>query len=425
MIKSRRIIKNHNIKNHQESQQGMKNHQEPQQGRVLGGILLLTGCCIGAGMLGLPAVTVQGGFLPTLLLFVIVWGFMAATGLFFLEVNLWFTEETSMTSMAGRTLGKGGQSIGTALFALLFFSLMVAYVGGSGELFSEFFKENLNVALPGWVGSFLLSFFFGIVLYFGTAVVDRINRVLMIGLIATYSLLVVMGGGHVDVSRLVQANWSSAIYAMPVMIVSFGYHNLIPSLSTYLKHDVQKLRFIVLVGSAIPLIIYLLWEWVILGVIPIQGEDGACQVLSRGDMVVCVLRQTAGSSWIVGLADYFSFFAIATSFLGVALSFVDFLADGLSIKKNAKGKIFLCALCLSPPFFFAILNPNIFLDSLRYAGIIAVVLFGILPPAMIWSGRYVKKLNRRPLVPGGKAAVIAVMMFSIFIVALEIYRRLA
>ena len=65
------------------------------QGRVLGATLLVAGCCIGAGMLGLPILTALGGFKPTIILFVLCWLFMAGTGLLLLEVNLWFTEEVS------------------------------------------------------------------------------------------------------------------------------------------------------------------------------------------------------------------------------------------------------------------------------------------------------------------------------------------
>ncbi len=56
-------------------------------GSVLGGVLLVTGCCIGAGMLGLPVMSALTGFYPTLAMFIVGWLFMAVTGLLLLEVN--------------------------------------------------------------------------------------------------------------------------------------------------------------------------------------------------------------------------------------------------------------------------------------------------------------------------------------------------
>ncbi len=36
---------------------------------LLGGILLIAGCCIGAGMLGLPVLSALAGFTPSLFMF--------------------------------------------------------------------------------------------------------------------------------------------------------------------------------------------------------------------------------------------------------------------------------------------------------------------------------------------------------------------
>ena len=57
-----------------------------------GGILLVAGCCIGAGMLGLPVLSAQAGFAPSILMFFVCWLFMARTGLLLLEVNCGMAE---------------------------------------------------------------------------------------------------------------------------------------------------------------------------------------------------------------------------------------------------------------------------------------------------------------------------------------------
>jgi tyrosine-specific transport protein len=394
-------------------------------GRVFGAILLVAGCCIGAGMLGLPVLTALGGFRPTIVLFTLSWLFMVITGLLLLEVNLWFREEVSIVSMAEKTLGTIGKFLAWGLFAFLFYSLMVAYAAGSGQLFSDFLKELFSISIPEWVGSLFFSVSFGIFLYMGTKSVDGINRVLMAGLAVTYFILVGMGSKHVNPEYLMNTNWTASLIGIPAMIISFGYHNLIPSLTTYLKHDVKKLRIVILVGSSIPLIIYLMWEWLILGIIPVDGEGGFREALNQGDMATRALRSAVGSSWVVDVAEYFAFFAIVTSFLTVALSFVDFLADGLKVKKDSRGKIILSFLSLAPPFVLALLFPKIFLVALNYAGAFgAVILFGILPALMVWSGRYRNKIAGSVLVPGGKITLIAVILFSCAIFVLELVHQL-
>ena len=52
--------------------------------RYLGGILLVAGTTIGAGMLALPVSTAFMGFYPSLLIFAICWFFMLISAVFFL-----------------------------------------------------------------------------------------------------------------------------------------------------------------------------------------------------------------------------------------------------------------------------------------------------------------------------------------------------
>ena len=90
------------------------------QGRTLGAILLVAGCCIGAGMLGLPVLSAQAGFVPSMFFFIASWFFMLCTGLLLLEANLWFKEDINVVSLAGHTLGKIGKAVGWIVFLFFF-----------------------------------------------------------------------------------------------------------------------------------------------------------------------------------------------------------------------------------------------------------------------------------------------------------------
>ena len=54
----------------------------------LGGVLLVAGTCIGAGMIGVPVKTAASGFYPTLIAFVLVLAIMTMSALLFLEASL-------------------------------------------------------------------------------------------------------------------------------------------------------------------------------------------------------------------------------------------------------------------------------------------------------------------------------------------------
>lgn len=398
--------------------------QNSQHNGSLGGcILLVAGCCIGAGMLGLPVLSALAGFLPSLVMFILSWLFMISTGLLLLEVNLGFKEDVSIISMADRSLGLIGKVIGWGGFLFLFYALMVAYISGTGELLTYFLQRFLGIAIPSWMGSLLTCLLFGLMVYLGTQAVDWVNRVFMAGLIGAYALLIFMGSSHVNVNYLKHQDWSATLIVVPAMIISFGFHNMIPTLTNYLNKDVKKLRLTLIIGSLIPLGIYILWQALILGLVSVEGEGGFRQALQQGDMATQALRNAIGASWIVDVADFFAFFAIVTSFLGVALSFVDFLADGLQIKKTPQGKVLLCSLVIALPLVFALIYPKVFLLALSYAGSFgAVILFGILPAAMVWASRYHKKLNAPCMLPGGKISLIIIIVTSLAIIGLQIYK---
>lgn len=401
----------------------MKIGENRNQGKVLGSTLLIAGSCIGAGMLGLPVSSAMAGFVPSVAMFILSWLFMMTTGLLLLEVNLYFKKEVNLITMAGATLGKAGQGVAWFLFVFLFYAIMVSYSAGSGELVADIIEGLTTYAIPRWAGSLIFVSLFGAMVYFGTFAVDGANRLLMAGLVVTYFMLLALGFPHVSKKFLEHIDWSESLWVVPIMIISFGFHNLVPSLTTYLDFHRKKMTFAIVAGSAIPLFVYLLWEWLILGLIPLDKFQTA---VDQGNMVTHTLKEAAGGKlWVVGVAQYFAFFAIVTSFLGVALSFVDFLADGFKIKKDRRGKALACSLVFGPPLIFALLYPHIFVEALQYAGGFgAVILFGVLPALMAWSGRYSKKLWQNRLVPGGRPLLLAVIGMALAIFCIQLANAL-
>jgi tyrosine-specific transport protein len=376
-------------------------------------------------MLGLPVLTAMAGFQPSLLLFFLAWVFMATTGLLLLEVNLWFPNDASLISMTKATLGSLGKWVCWGTFLFLFYSALVAYITASGDLFSDFMDSAIGIHAPLWTGSLLFTLLFAFLIYWGTGAVDRFNRLLMAGLILAYVLLLVLGAPHVNQENLQQVNWKAALLVIPPMVFSFGYHNLVPSLTTYLARNRRQMILSILIGSAIPLAVYLAWEWLILGIIPLEGSGGFLQALDEGHIATHALTHIVGSLWVSTAAQAFAFFAIVTSFLGVSLSFVDFLSDGLGIPKDRSGKLILCTLTLGPPFGFALLYPKIFLIALNYASAFgAVILFGILPALMVWQGRYRQGKIEHPIVPGGRFVLLLVIVFSGAVTLLQLASEL-
>lgn len=391
--------------------------------KMIGGILLVAGTTIGAGMLALPVSTGMAGFFPSVLLFFVYWVYMTFTAFLMLEVNLWMDRESHLNSMAKFTLGKVGQVFSWLFYLFLLYSLLTAYIAGAGPIFIDGFHALSGITLPEEAGVIPLLVIFGYFVYKGTRSVDYVNRLLMIGLVVAYALMVIFLIPHVNQTFLQSIHWQYALLGVSVVATSFGFHIIIPSLTAYLDRDIAKLKIVILVGSLIPLLVYLSWEFLALGIIPIEGINGIAEGYAHGSNGVLLLTSFLNNPAIAMIARFFSFFAIVTSFLGVSMSLFDFLADGLAITKNRSGRLLLYAITFIPPLVIALVNPRAFLSALEFAGAFGVVtLLGFMPALMVWSGRYVKKLAPSTAfrAPGGKMALLAVMTLSLLVIMHEI-----
>lgn len=386
--------------------------------KSLGAILLVAGTTIGAAMLALPVVTGLAGFIPAALLFVFYWAFMLFSAFLILEVNLWFENTSNMISMAKRTLGPIGEFIAWVAYLYLLYALMTAYLAGSGPIVIAFVESLTGYVMPEWAGFLPLLFLFAYFVMRGAHAVDAINRTLMVGLGVTFLIMVGAVIPHVDQAKLLYTQFSEIPLAISVAATSFGFHIIIPSLTEYLNRDVKAIKRSLIIGSLIPLFVYLIWEVVTLGVIPI---DVLAEGYETGANGALLLTQALDLPIIDGVARLFAFFAIITSFLGVSLSLADCLADGLNMRKWGHPSWFVDVLTFVPPAIIVWINPRAFLTALEYAGAYGViVLLCLMPAIMVYRGRNVLKLEGDYKAPGGNLALALTCVISIAIILFQL-----
>ena len=132
---------------------------------LLGGILLIIGVSVGAGILALPIATAAGGFWPTIGLLLVCWIVMTAAAFLILEVNLGLPEGSNLISMAQRTLGLPGQMVAWVSYLLLLYALLSAYIAGGTDVIDGLLAL-IHVNLPKWVDSIIFVLIFGMFLEF-------------------------------------------------------------------------------------------------------------------------------------------------------------------------------------------------------------------------------------------------------------------
>lgn len=393
--------------------------KEHKQGTVLGGALLVAGTTIGGGMLALPVLTSPGGFIPSLCLYAACWLFMTLTGLLFLELSLQMEDGVNIVSMAERTLGKGGKAVAWVLYLFLFYCLTIAYIEGCGDILSTISQGMI----PRTIAPLVFLCIFAPFVYLGTRVVSRLNFYFMAALGILYLALVFLGLPEVQIKNLNLRNWNLSLLALPIAFIAFAYQGIIPTLTSYLHHDRKKLTTSIWLGTLTALAIYVIWQWIILGIIPFAGPGGLEEALKEGQSAIYPLRKHLNLPHIYLLGQGFAFFALLTSYFGVSLGLNDFLADGLKIKKTSlQGRLGLLALITIPPLTIALIYPDIFLKALDIAGGYgSALLLGLLPILMVAKWRAQHPESPR-LVKGGMLTLGLMALFVLFEISIELYK---
>lgn len=385
-------------------------------GHLVGGMLLIASTAIGVGMLALPVVTGAGGFFPSMIIYVVCWAFMVCTALLVLEVSLSMPPNSGYLSMAEKLLGPMGKNVFWIAYLFLFITVMVAHVVGGGAVVRDV------SSFPLWFSTLVYVIPVMALVFLGTRIVDRINLLLIAGVLISYFSFIGVSYKEIDLTLLMHSDWSRAWMALPILFTAFTFQVILPTLIQYMQRDVKKIRLAIFFGSLIPLMIYLVWEFLILGIVP---KDVLEMAEKDGKNAVEPLQHLLHNASIQSIGSLFAFFAMTASFAPLALSFFDFLADGLKMQKKGTKKILLVTLSFGVPVVIGLLYPNVFLVALGYAGgISCAFLFGLMPPLLAWICRYYRydPKERRQL-RGGKPFLLFLMCFALLILAGEIIQH--
>ena len=388
---------------------------------VFQAMLLVGGTCIGAGMLANPIATGMNGFFPSMTVMLLSWFLMTSTGMMLLEVSLWMKDENAhIITMSSKILGKVGKVAAWVLFFFIAYASIVSYAAGGGRQVAVWLSQLTGQEVSKAVGCSVFTISLGFILFVGRFFLGKINSILFVAMVVAYVLMLGGGVSSIEPEYLAYKKWSKFLYAMPVLVASFHFHSLVPSLIPYLKSDAKSLRIAILGGSTLTLCFYIVWQIFVLGIVPAEGPNSLTEALIKGQTPTIFIAQSVQSSWVGAAAEYFAFFALVTSFLGMSLGLFDFLSDGLSLSRRGGARILLSVITFIPTVFCAVYFERAFYVALETSGGFGdAILNGIMPPMMIWVGRYRMGYENAGGFTGGRFWLIITAVGFALTVALE------
>lgn len=384
---------------------------------IFGGVMIIGGTIIGAGMFSLPVVMSGAWFFWSMAALVFTWFCMLHSGLMILEANLNYRIGSSFDTVTKDLLGQGWNVINGLSIAFVLYILTYAYISASGSIIHHTLSQ-MNIGLSARMGGLLFALFVAFIVWLSTKAVSRMTAIVLGAKIITFFMT--FGGllWHIEPVTLLNSDAVNPSYlpyllmTLPFCLASFGYHGNVPSLMKFYGKNPKLISRCLLWGTVMALVLYTIWLLGSMGNIP---RSEFISIAERGgniDVLVQALSGVLNSRALDLLLLIFSNFAVASSFLGVTLGLFDYLADLFGFDDSKLGRLKTAAVTFTPPILGGFIWPNGFIYAIGYAGLAATVWAAIVPALLARASR--KKFGS-PLyrVWGGNSMIVLILIFGI------------
>ncbi len=341
---------------------------------------LLIGTVIGAGILGIPYVVAKAGFWYGVLLVLGLGVVYVFLHLFLGEIILRTKEQYQLTGYAGKYLGPLGKKVMTFSLLISLYGALIAYIIGSGETLYYVFK----IGSPS-VWSILFFLIAAGIIYQGIKAAGKTEMLLTLFLIGT-----VLGIGIFSFERIHLQEFTffhPAFFFFPYGVILFAYHGTaaVPEMQEALGKKKKYLKMAVLLGSGIPIIIYLLFTFVVVGLIGLENFE----LLAPNQRIATVALGIYSHPLLGLLANIFATLAMFTSYLTISLALRGIYEYDYNISKRVA-----FSLTVLVPLIIALLGLTSFITILMVTGTLIGGLEGSLIVLMYWKAK--KNGDRNP-----------------------------
>lgn len=343
--------------------------------KTLKAIAVLVGTTIGAGFFGIPYAVTKVGFSVGLIYLLILGLLTLVLNLIYGEVILRTPGDHQLTGYGQIYFGKTGKAIATfGLFTGLYGALL-AYLIKIGEFIS--LVSGISIPL------FFSLVFFTIAstaIFFGLKTIAKIELVLVSLILLFIVILAFIGLPHLQSTNyeltMDQLSINNLFFPYGVILFALAGYSAIPEMEEVLRQNHRKLKKAIIAGSLIPLVVYLVFAIIIVGISGKQTSDDAISNLALHL-----------PNWIVKFGAGLGILTMSTSFLAIGYVLREVWHRDFRLSKTAA---FVWA--VFPPLVLFLLGSRSFIAVLEITGALTGGFTGILIIACFLQA---KKQGRR------------------------------
>lgn len=339
--------------------------------KLLIAVCTLIGTIVGAGILGIPYVVSKIGFFYGAIIIVLLGIALLFLNLAFGEVILRTKGQHQLTGYAEKYLGSKGKFVMLLTVLLSIYGALTAYLIGEGESF---------FALLGFGSPLLYTIIFFVVMTIiisrGLKVTGRAEFFLVALLVIVIILTGIFSYEKLNVAHLQGANITPFFLAYGVIFFALKGLPAIPELREELGRERKKLKQAIIIGSLIPIVLYILFAIVVMGTVGLEQFEA----LEPNQRIATIALSFYSSPPLAFLVNVLAILTLFTSYvaLGTALLQVYMYDYGLS-------RYAALLLTSFPPLLIVLLGLTTFMGVLSFTGVLAGGMEGIMVILMYWK----------------------------------------
>jgi len=330
------------------------------------GLCVISGTIVGVGIFSLPYIASQVGFPLLVFYFFALGAMLIILHYFFGKLALQTPDSKRLPGFAEIYLGKRGKAI--ALFSTMFGFLgsILAYLIVGGQFLEELLSSCLGGGNLFWT---LVYFSAGaLLIFFGIKAVSKIEFWGLVSFFLALIFIYLRAKNYIVVEnlglekKLSQLNFKEIFLPYGPVLFSLWGATLIPEVEEMLKGRKRLLKYILPFSIIIPILIYIFFVYLILGITGPQTTTSA----------------------LVGLKNFLGKGTVSILlFLGVVATFTSFVSLGLTLKKvfwyDLKiNKNIACFVTCFFPLVLFLLGIKRFIPIISFVGGITLGINGIL-----------------------------------------------
>ncbi len=328
-------------------------------------VFMITGMTIGAGVLGIPYVVAQVG-LKIGIAYILVLGLvMLSLNLMLGEIAVRTKESLQIPGLVGKYLGKWPKYLMNTLIVFGSYGALLAYVAGEGQALSALFGGNPVV----W--SVVFWGIASVIVWRGLQTIKIAEKILSVIVMS-----IIIGVSFYIFKDFQTANWIYTDFGkffLPYGVILFALNGTPAIIEAHalLPQDQVSFKKALIMGSLIPVAIYILFALAVVGATGLQTTE----------IATIGLGEKFGTGILV-LSNIFAVLAMSAGFIG----------SGIALKQNFVwdnkiNKVIAEFLVISVPIILFLMGLRQFITILSVAGGVVIGIEAIMLVYTCWVAK--------------------------------------